>query len=237
MTAAIVVTIDGPAGTGKSSAAAALSKRLCFDMLDTGAMYRAIALLAIEQGIAASDEFALARALDDARLEVDFSAKPPIVRVAGRDVSVRIRHDDVTRIVSQVASHHEVRVRMVAAQREVAAQHSRLITEGRDQGTVVFPRAFLRIWLDARPEVRAKRRAAELHARGVDVEESAVLADIMARDASDRGRSEGPLACPIGAHCIDTSDLSFDRVVEELERAVRARLPASAAGCGCGGGV
>ncbi len=237
MTGAVVITIDGPAGTGKSSAAAALAKRLCFDMLDTGAMYRAIALLAIEQGIAASDEFGLAGALDEARLEVDFSARPPIVRVAGRDVSGRIRHDDVTRIVSQVASHHEVRVRMVAAQREVASQHSRLITEGRDQGTVVFPTASLRIWLDARPEVRAMRRAAELEARGVNVDESVVLADIIARDASDRGRSEGPLARPVGAYCIDTSDLSFDQVVDELERAVRARLPASAAGCSCGGGV
>ncbi len=235
MSASVIVTIDGPAGTGKSSAAAALSQRLGFDMLDTGAMYRAVALLAIERGVSENDGAGLARVMDASHIDVDFSSRPPAITLDGRDVGQRIRQVDITGIVSRIASHHEVRVRMVDAQRAVAAMHARLITEGRDQGTVVFPTAALRIWLDARPETRARRRADELTASGVAVEFATVLADIIARDASDRGRAEGPLACPVGAVCLDTSDLSFAEVVDELERAVRARLPCLSVGCGCGG--
>ncbi len=231
----IVVTIDGPAGTGKSSAASELAQRLGFDMLDTGAMYRAVALLAIESHIDALDERAIAAAMDRTPLTVDFSSRPPTIALDSRDVHGRIRDADVTQIVSLIASHHEVRVRLVRAQREVAAQHERLITEGRDQGSVVFPDATVRIWLDARPEVRAHRRCEELRARGELVDESRVLAEIIARDASDRGRSEGPLRKPVGADSIDTSGLSFAAVVDELERLVRRRLHETDVGCGCGG--
>ncbi|MSR28199.1 MAG: (d)CMP kinase [Phycisphaerales bacterium] len=231
----IVITIDGPAGTGKSSAAAALALRLGFDMLDTGAMYRAVALLAIERAIAPSNGPGIVAEMDRCELVVDFSSRPPIVRLGSRDVHERIRDEDVTRIVSEVASHTAVRARMVEAQRAVAAQHARLITEGRDQGSVVFPDAAVRLWLDARPEVRAHRRAEELRCHGLCVNDHEVMADISARDASDRGRRDGPLARPSGAVSIDTSDLSFAQVLEELERVVRARVPASAVGCGCGG--
>ncbi|MSR68790.1 MAG: (d)CMP kinase [Phycisphaerales bacterium] len=233
----IIVTIDGPAGTGKSSAASELAQRLGFDMLDTGAMYRAVALLSIELAIDPRDEHALAVAMDCARLAVDFSSRPPAIRLNSRDVHERIRDADVTGIVSLIASHHEVRVRLVRAQRDVAAQHERLVTEGRDQGSVVFPDATVRIWLDARPEVRAHRRSEELRSRGEVVNEARVLAEIIARDASDRGRAEGPLRKPVGADSIDTSTLSFATVVEELERLVRRRLHESDIGCGCGGGA
>jgi cytidylate kinase len=231
----IIVTIDGPAGTGKSSAASQLADRLGFDMLDTGAMYRAVALLAVEQQIDPHHEFALAVAMDRATLDVDFSSRPPTILLDKRDVRDRIRDADVTSIVSLVASHHEVRIRLVNAQRQVALQHERLVTEGRDQGSVVFPDATVRVWLDARPEVRAHRRTEELRARGQLVDEKRVLAEIVERDASDRGRAEGPLKQPIGSVSIDTSDLSFQDVVHQLERLVRAKLHDSNVGCGCGG--
>ncbi|NBX36852.1 MAG: (d)CMP kinase [Planctomycetes bacterium] len=232
MSRSVIVTIDGPAGTGKSSASALLAERLGFDMLDTGAMYRAVALLALEAGIAAGDGALIAAALDRSVLQVDFSTQPPIIRIDGRDVHIRIRDTDVTSIVSQVASHREVRQRMVEAQRHVALTHARLVTEGRDQGTVVFPDAAVRIWLDARPEVRAHRRAEELRAQGIDVDDAAVLRDIANRDSSDRGRSEGPLRQPVGAVVLDTSDLSFAEVVDRLEAIVRECLAAAKARCG-----
>jgi len=232
MSRSVIVTIDGPAGTGKSSASALLAERLGFDMLDTGAMYRAVALLALEAGIAADDGALIAAALDRSVLQVDFSTQPPIIRIDGRDVHIRIRDTDVTSIVSQVASHREVRQRMVEAQRHVALTHARLVTEGRDQGTVVFPDAAVRIWLDARPEVRAHRRAEELRAQGIDVDDAAVLRDIANRDSSDRGRSEGPLRQPVGAVVLDTSDLSFAEVVDRLEAIVRECLAAAKARCG-----
>ncbi|MSR44120.1 MAG: (d)CMP kinase [Phycisphaerales bacterium] len=235
MSLPIIVTIDGPAGTGKSSAAAQLADRLGFDMLDTGAMYRAVALLAIENSIDPSDEARLARAMDQVSLQVDFSSRPPTIRLGTRDVHERIRDGDVTGIVSLVASHHEVRVRMVEAQRQVATQHDRLVTEGRDQGSVVFPNATVRVWLDARPEVRAHRRAEELRMRGESIDERRVLAEIVQRDASDRSRSEGPLRQPDGSHAIDTSDIAFADVVDALERLVRLELSATSMRCGCGG--
>ena len=233
----IIVTIDGPAGTGKSSAASELAMRLGFDMLDTGAMYRAVALLSIESAIDPADEAALAVAMDRSQLSVDFSSRPPAIQLNGRNLHERIRDADVTQIVSLIASHHEVRVRLVQAQREVAAQHERLVTEGRDQGSVVFPDATVRIWLDARAEVRAHRRSEELRLRGEQVDEARVLAEIIARDASDRGRSEGPLRKPVGADSIDTSNLAFAAVVDDLERLVRRRLHEANVGCGCGGGA
>lgn len=232
MSRSLIVTIDGPAGTGKSSAAAMLAERLGFDMLDTGAMYRAVALLALEAGIGPSDGALIAAAMDRSTLQVDFSVQPPIIRLDGRDVHLRIRDHDVTAIVSQVASHRDVRHRMVDAQRQVALTHAKLITEGRDQGTVVFPDAVVHIWLDARPEVRAHRRAEELRSQGIDVDDAAVLRDIVTRDASDRGRAEGPLRQPAGAHVVDTSELSFAQVVECLEAIVRERLAAAKVGCG-----
>jgi cytidylate kinase len=237
MTGVVVVTIDGPAGTGKSSAAAALARRIGFDMLDTGAMYRAVALMAIEAGIDAGDEASLAQLMDSATIRVEFAQRMPIVRINDRDVSGAIRGAEVTAIVSRIASHHEVRARLVAAQREVLAAHPRLVTEGRDQGTVVFPDAAVHVWLDARPEVRARRRTDELRARGVPASEAEVLREILERDASDRGRAEGPLAMPLRAVAIDTSDLTFEAVVDTLERVVREHTGAHATACARGGAM
>lgn len=220
----LIVTIDGPAGTGKSSASARLAERIGCEMLDTGAMYRAAALLAIEGSVDPSSGPDMCAALSRMPVTIDWSVRPAIVRLGGRDVSARIRQPDVTDMVSAVAANSSVRAHMVRLQRAAGEGHPRLVSEGRDQGTVVFPDAEVRIWLDARSTVRAQRRCAELRGRGIAADEPTVLAQIEERDRRDRTRLDGPLVMPEGAVVVDTSELSFDEVVDALERAVRGRV-------------
>ncbi|MFO0875634.1 MAG: (d)CMP kinase [Phycisphaerales bacterium] len=236
----VVITIDGPAGTGKSSVAGRLAQRLGLEFLDTGAMYRAAALLAIERGIAPSDGAAIAAAVIAARLRFVWGLPRPALVIEGtgalagvdRDISERIRDLDVSAVVSVVASCAEVRAVMVAEQRRIAAEHPRLVTEGRDQGSVVFPDAAVRFFLDADPTVRAARRLAQIEATGKRVEAEAVIDDIARRDRLDASRAEGPLVRPVGAIEVDTTALSLEEVVERLESIVRERLPAGALGPG-----
>ncbi len=220
----LIVTIDGPAGTGKSSASARLAERIGCEMLDTGAMYRAAALLAMESGIDPSSGPDMCAALAASPVTIDWSQRPAAVRLGGRDVSQRIRQPDVTDAVSAVAANPSVRAHMVRLQRAAGEGHPRLVSEGRDQGTVVFPDADVRIWLDARSTVRAQRRCAELRGRGIEADESTVRAQIEQRDHRDRTRKDGPLVMPEGAVVVDTSELTFDEVVDALERAVRDRV-------------
>ena len=221
---ALVITIDGPAGTGKSSVAHRLAQRLGLEFLDTGAMYRAAALLAIETNLSPDGGPALAAALERTPPRFDWCSSPPRMMLGGRDVSDRIRESDVTGIVSRVAACPEVRRQMVVSQRAAAAAHPRLVTEGRDQGSVVFPDAPLRIYLDAAAAVRARRRAEQIRASGRAADEAEILRGILERDRIDSGRSEGPLRVPEGAECIDTSELDLDGVVDRLEALARARL-------------
>lgn len=223
----IVVTIDGPAGTGKSSVARALAERLGLDFLDTGAMYRAAAFVAIERKIDfKADPAALVREVIAADIKFDWKQRPPRILAWGRAVDERIRDEDVEDIVSPVASIAALRAHMVEKQKEIGRQHKRLVTEGRDQGSVVFPNAAVKFYLDARPEVRATRRAAQLQAEGQSVSVAEVLADIIARDKSDSSRVAGPLKRPDGSELIDTSDLNFRGVVDLLEKRVRALVEA-----------
>ncbi|MFM1831312.1 MAG: Cytidylate kinase [Planctomycetota bacterium] len=224
MSASLVITIDGPAGTGKSSVAHLLAQRLGMDFLDTGAMYRAAALLALEQGLSPDGGPALAAAVQRTPPTFDWSGSPPRLLLGARDVSDRIRETDVTSIVSRVAACPEVRRQMVTWQRAAAAAHPRLVSEGRDQGSVVFPDAPLRIYLDAAPQVRARRRVEQLRLSGRDASEVEILEGILERDRIDSQRSEGPLRVPDGADRIDTSALDLEGVVEALERLARARL-------------
>ena len=221
----LIVTIDGPAGTGKSSASAKLAERIGCEMLDTGAMYRAAALLSIERGVDPTSGADMCAALATCPVTIDWSVRPAIVRLDGRDVSQRIREPDVTEAVSAVAANSSVREHMVRLQRAAGQAHPRLVSEGRDQGTVVFPDADVRIWLDARSSVRAHRRCEELRGRGIVADEATVRDQIERRDHRDRTRSDGPLVMPEGAVVVDTSELSFDEVVDALERAVRVRVP------------
>lgn len=230
-TAAFIVTIDGPAGTGKSTVAHRLAKRLGLEFLDTGAMYRAAALAALERGIDPADGPRVAALVRDLEIRFDWRADPPTLLVDGVAVGDRIRTQEVTRAVSAVASNPMVRAAMVEAQREIAGLHPRLVTEGRDQGSVVFPDAHVRIYLDARPEVRARRRVEQLAAKGIVVAEPEVLAQIIERDRIDSTRRDGPLVCPRGADSVDTSDIEIDEVIDRLERVVRGRAtPARIAG-------
>ncbi|HEY6118242.1 MAG TPA: (d)CMP kinase [Candidatus Dormibacteraeota bacterium] len=219
----VVITIDGPAGTGKSSVARALAKRLGLDFLDTGAMYRAAAAISIDRGIAISDTAGLVDMVKQADLHFDWSKDPPEMLAWGRGMNARIRDADVTAIVSPVAGIGALRQHMVAKQRLMAKQHPRLVSEGRDQGSVVFPDASVKFYLDASAQVRASRRAQQLRASGVQADEAQLLRDIMARDQSDMGRADGPLVRPAGGIVLDTSGLDFVQVVEELERIVRVK--------------
>lgn len=223
----IVVTIDGPAGTGKSSVARALAERLGLDFLDTGAMYRAAALVSIERAIDfRADPARFVKEVINADIRFDWGKKPPCILAWGRPVNDRIRSEDVEHIVSPVSAIPELREHLVEKQREIGRQHRRLVTEGRDQGSVVFPTAAVKFYLDARPEVRAARRGLQLRDLGEDVTDAAILAEILSRDTSDSTRRTGPLVRPADSEVVDTSDLSFAAVVDLLEDRVRARVAA-----------
>lgn len=229
----VIVTIDGPAGTGKSSVAGKLAQRLELEFLDTGAMYRAAALLSIERAVSPDDGRGVAAAVRAARLRFAWGSARPSLVIAGpggvdRDISERIRELDVSAVVSIVAGCPEVRAVMVAEQRRIAAEHPRLVTEGRDQGSVVFPDAAVRFFLDADPSVRAARRLAQLESAGKAVDAEAVVDDISRRDRLDASRAEGPLVRPAGAIEVDTTRLTLDEVVDRLETIVRDVLPAEA---------
>jgi len=216
-----VVAIDGPAGVGKSTIARRLAEALGWAYLDSGAMYRALTLRALEVGIRLTDAGSLARLAQglDLRLAPDGG-----VRVAGRDVSEAIRSPEVTAAVSTVASVAAVREVMVTHQRSFAQRNEKVVAEGRDIGTVVFPDAELKIYLDASPEARARRRLgqAEQVARGAD--EHSVRAGIEARDHLDRTREIAPLRRAEDAWRLDTSQMTLDEVFEAVRKRVRSAI-------------
>lgn len=220
----IIITIDGPAGTGKSSVARDLARRLGLDFLDTGAMYRAAAAISIDRGVPFSDLPAFMALVRQADLHFNWTMDPPAMLAWNAPLGSRLRDADVTAIVSRVAAIAELRAHMVRKQRLIAAQHPRLVTEGRDQGSVVFPEAPIKFYLDARPEIRARRRADQLRAEGKPADEALLLREIIDRDRSDSTRSDGPLIRPDDAIIVDTSEISREAVVLELESLVRARV-------------
>ena len=221
----VIITIDGPAGTGKSSVAHRLASQLGLDFLDTGAMYRAAALIAIETGIDPDQGQALAEAVREGGLHFDWQADPPRLMLQDRDASERIRDLDVSSIVSIVAAQTPVRNVLVERQRQIAGEHPRLVTEGRDQGSVVFPEAAVRFFLDASIEIRAQRRIRQLASAGQTIDEHEIRSDIESRDRLDSSREVAPLIKPEGAIVIDSSNKSLSEVVEEMERIVREQLP------------
>jgi CMP/dCMP kinase len=200
----MVVAIDGPAGAGKSSVARALARALGFTYLDSGAMYRAVGLMTLRHGGAASDQ---AR-----RLEIDLG---PRVIANGEDVTEAIRAPEVSEAASRVATNDAVRAALVEKQRELLSDGD-WVAEGRDIGTVVVPDAPVKIFLTASPEERARRRAAEL---GADLE--TVLRDQALRDAQDESREHSPLMVAPGAVELDTTGLTLDEVVERIVDLVR----------------
>jgi cytidylate kinase len=203
-----VIAIDGPAGSGKSTVAKAVALRLGLEYLDTGAMYRAVTFAALRRQIDPDDQSALASLVSDVELDVG----PAGVTVDGVNATVEIRGPEVTRAVSSVAANQRVRTELTRRMREWAEGHGGGVVEGRDIGTVVFPDAELKLFITARPEVRAARRHKELS----DLEYDQVAASIAERDALDSGRTNAPLAQADDAVVIDTSDRSVDDLVDQI---------------------
>src|SRR3954469_2886415 len=217
----MVITIDGPAGTGKSTVARTVADRLGFNFLDTGAMYRAIGLAALRRQVSLQDARELAFVAKHCRVEFDWSKNPPGVLLNGEPVGHLLRGTEATEAAKFVAQIPAIRHKLVEEQRRIGEQHGNLVTEGRDQGSVVFPDAPFKFYLTATPEERAHRRARELRARGEIVDEKTILREIMDRDAKDQSRAVGPLAIPDGAVVVDTTRLSMEEVVERIVTTVR----------------
>jgi len=216
----MIVTIDGPAGAGKSTIARGLARRLGFRFLDTGAMYRAIALAAMQRGLSWDAPDQLVEVARQSRLEVHEDR----VLLDGQDVTAAIRTVEVTANTHYAANNAGVREQLVELQRHMAGAEN-FVTEGRDQGTVVFPRAECKIFLTASPEERARRRANELTARGESVSVAEVLHSQNKRDQSDAARSVGPLAAADDAVEVMTDGLTPEEVLDRLEALVRSRMP------------
>jgi cytidylate kinase len=217
----MIVTIDGPAGAGKSSVAKALARRLGFRFLDTGAMYRAVVLAAIRGRANWEDEAALAQLAQGLALELTDDA----VFLNGQDVSGEIRLPEIAAQIHYVADNAAVRRHLVECQRRIVGERD-YVTEGRDQGTVAFPHAECKIFLTATPEERAKRRLRELTERGEPAELADVLAAQNARDRRDATRPVGRLVRAEDAELVLTDGLTQDEVVDLLERLVRKRQQA-----------
>ncbi|MEQ8764040.1 MAG: (d)CMP kinase [Planctomycetota bacterium] len=207
----IVVTIDGPAGSGKSTVARLVASRLGCSVLDTGALYRALTLLALEQDIAPSDRDGLLQLLS----EFDWRQEGARFFLGEREITQEIRSAEVTANVSEVSAHPEVRKKLIPVQRAQAEGRS-IVTEGRDMGTVVFPDAEHQFYLDAELAVRARRRGQELEQKGDEVDLGQLQADLKIRDQKDSTRQASPLQVPERATKIDTTDLTIDQVVERI---------------------
>jgi cytidylate kinase len=218
----MIITIDGPAGSGKSTAARQLAAAMGIAYLDTGATYRAVTLKAIRQGIDMTDERALARLARQADIRLQPGNQGTRVLLDGRDVSREIRSEEVSEKSYHVAHSPVVREVLVALQRKLGADLGDFVSEGRDQGSVVFPNADVKFYMDASPEVRASRRTDEMLADGQDVRYEHVLSAMLQRDGRDRSRAVAPLVKPDGAVEIDTSDMTIEQVVAELRRHVEA---------------
>lgn len=220
----MVITIDGPAGTGKSSVALAVAEWLGFDFLDTGAMYRALGLAALRREAKLDDPRELLFVARHAKITFDWDKHPPGVFLNGEPVGHLLRGGEATRAASYVAVVPAIREQLVAQQQQIGRERGNLVTEGRDQGTVVFPQAELKFYLDASPQERARRRVAQLRHRGEIVDYQEILNQIVSRDHRDASRSVGPLAVPRDAKVIDTTTITQEQVIERIVSRVKAAV-------------
>ena len=207
----LIITLDGPAGSGKSTVARRLANRLGLQFLDCG----------IDPS---HEDEAVVELARNCEMSFDWGRDPPQLRVGGADVTSRLRDRDVTQHASSVAAILGVRQVLVEAQQRIGREHAPLVSEGRDQGSVVFPHADLKFYLDAIPAVRAQRRAEQIRQAGRHADLDQIRVDILARDRQDSSRKHAPLICPLDAQQIDTSELTLDEVVHLLEARVREHL-------------
>jgi cytidylate kinase len=215
----MIVTIDGPAGAGKSTTARELAVRLAFQFLDTGAMYRAVTWLCLKQGLDLQNEQAVAEAARRGKFQFHGGQ----VFVDGHDVTREIRRSAVTNDTKHIAGNYQVRAFLVELQRQLA-DDADVVTEGRDQGTVAFPHAECKFFLTASPRQRALRRQQDLSLNGEQVPLDEILAQQESRDQRDVAREYGALKPAPDAIAIDTSELEFEQVVSRMEQIVRGKL-------------
>jgi len=219
----LVIAIDGPAASGKSTTAKLVAERLGYIHLDTGAMYRAITLKVLRAGIRPEDEEAIALLVRSTHVELRQAGAAAHVLLDGEDVSANIRTPEVTRAVSAVSSQRAVRSVMVREQRRMG-ERGGIVLEGRDIGTVVFPDADVKFFLIAGIEARARRRAEELRLSGREADAALLAQEIRERDALDSSRQESPLKRAADAIEVDTSDLTIDEQVRIVLDAVRTKM-------------
>lgn len=215
----LIVAIDGPAGVGKSTTSKRVARALNLPHIDTGAMYRAIGLDALRRGIGTRDEAALEQLASHASIEF-VPGDPPRVLLDGEDITDRIRTPEVSMAASDVSAVPAVRRVLVRMQQELGRRNGGVL-EGRDIGTKVFPETPHKFFLTARPEVRARRRHAEMLEKGQAVELETVLAESIRRDEQDSTRADSPLTFDASYTVIDTSDLTIDEVVDAIVKKVR----------------
>ena len=217
----LIIAIDGPAGAGKSTIASRLARKLGYVNLESGAMYRALALKAIEWDVSFDDEAGLLKLAQNSRIKLEPSLGGNRVLLDGKDVSARVRERDVSEAASRVSVHPQVREWMVARQRELGTGGG-VIMEGRDIGTKVFPDAELKIFLDADPVVREQRRLDQQKMKGASAQ--ATAAELRERDRRDRTRATSPLVPADDAVIIDSTNLSEDEVLRRIEEFVEQKL-------------
>ncbi len=215
----IVICIDGPAGTGKSTIARTVAKNLGYLYLDTGALYRAAAVAIEDAGIDADDDAACASVVKKTLISLENDT----VLVNGKDMTQRIRTNTISTLSSRIAAHPSVRKELLELQRSFRGRSS-LVAEGRDTGSVVFPDAEIKLYLDATNEERARRRHNELTAKGVTISFNEVLQDITERDMRDSTRDTAPLVIPKHAVVVDTTHLDIEGVVHKIMDVVRGYL-------------
>lgn len=218
-----IVAVDGPAGSGKGTITKLIEKELGLINLDTGATYRCVALAAIRNGLKVEDEEQIIELVDKLDIQIEKENGKDVIYLNGEDVTKNIREKQVTQVVSFISSIIPVRKKMVELQRKLA-QGKNVIVEGRDIGTVVFPNANLKIYLDANEEIRAKRRYEENIQKGIDMSYEEVLNNIKARDTNDKNKKYGALKKADDAIVIDTSEMTIEQAKEAVKQEIILKM-------------